>query len=70
MCEYKVKVKGEHSIRIEEFVNYKGTWEAKLIENDYTYDYIYEDTMKFKKKQTLTIIWDTTSDNFEVELNK
>lgn len=70
MCAYKVKVKGEHTIRIEVFAKYEGTWEAKVIDNNYSYDYVYEDTLTFKKKQTLTLIWDTTSDAIEVSLKK
>lgn len=69
-CEYKVKTKGEHTIRIEQFAKYEGNWEQKTVANDYSYDYIYEGIHTFKKKHTLTMIWDSDSELVDVTLKK
>lgn len=69
-CSHKLKLKGEHTIKIEQWAKYQGTWEEKTIDNNYSYDYVYEDTLVFKKRQTLTLIWDTDKPEVDATLKK
>lgn len=54
---FEVK-KGRHEIRIVNFAQYEGEWEEHTVANEYSLDCIFEDTLEFKKKCTITLVFD------------
>ncbi len=57
---FKVKIpKGNHEVRIVNYALYEGNWEEHTVENNYSYDCVYELNQNFKKrKYTVDLVFD------------
>jgi archaellum component FlaG (FlaF/FlaG flagellin family) len=51
---------GAHTVRLESWAYYQGTWEAHTIDNDYSHDAFYENDLLFlnKRKRTVQLVFD------------
>ena len=49
---------GEHTIRVVNYAEYEGNWEAHTVENEYSIDCYFEETHNFKKKGKLFLLFD------------
>jgi len=49
--------RGEHKIKCQLWALYQGTWELRTLDNNYSFDWIYEGTREFKKKNSLEIVF-------------
>ncbi len=50
--------KGKHTVKIVNYAEYQGEWEAHNRQNDYSLDAFYEYTADFKKKDKLSLVFD------------
>ena len=59
--------KGKHQVRIVNYAEYEGNWEEHSVENGYSVDAIYEDSIVFKKKaRKVSLTFDITAESTEV----
>ncbi|MBC8045362.1 MAG: hypothetical protein H7Y00_01060 [Fimbriimonadaceae bacterium] len=59
---FKVKTtQGEHDVKIINYTEYQGNWEEHTIENTYSIDCMYAETMKLKKKNKIGLLFDLDS---------
>lgn len=61
---------GRHKVRIVNESYYEGKWEEHKKENDYSVDAITEETIELKSKNTVTMIFDITSEETTVTWDK
>jgi hypothetical protein len=54
---FEVK-KGRHEIRVVNMAQYEGEWEEHTVANEYSLDCLFEDTLEFKKKCSITLVFD------------
>lgn len=47
--------KGSHNLKCVIWAEIKGTWEERLVSNDYSFDWIYTESANFKKKNKRVI---------------
>lgn len=47
--------KGKHELKCVIWAQIKGTWEERLVANDYSFDWMYTESASFKKKNKRTI---------------
>lgn len=65
--EVKVAVsKGSHAVKIVNYSLYEGNWEEHTLANNYSVDGIIEEEHTFKKKNTLTIVFDIDTEQRSV----
>lgn len=58
-CSFTVEVpKGKHDVKIMNQALYEGSWEDHTIDNNYSIDCSFEDSVKFKKKHVLKLVFD------------
>lgn len=50
--------KGNHTLRVVNFAEYQGNWEAHSRANDYSLDAVYETTEEFSKKKKISLLLD------------
>lgn len=50
--------RGQHTVKIVNYAEYQGEWEAHTRANDYSLDAVYEYTADFNKKSKLSLVFD------------
>lgn len=59
----RVKVpKGKHKITATLFALYKGNWERRSVENDYSFDFEYNKTGNWKVNNTINLTFDISDE--------
>lgn len=55
----EVKVpRGKHHLKCVMYAKYEGNWEERTLDNNYSFDWKYEESINFKKKNKLKILFD------------
>lgn len=49
---------GKHSVRAVLLADYKGTWEERTVENEYSNDFVWTETGNFGKKRKVNLVFD------------
>lgn len=49
---------GKHSVRVMNYALYEGQWEEHTVANNYSVDCFYEGELIFKKKKSITLVFD------------
>jgi hypothetical protein len=50
--------KGKHTIHLTNYAFYEGNWEERTLDNNYTFDCIFEKEINLKKSMTLDLVFD------------
>lgn len=58
---------GSHQFKCQLLALYEGTWEERTEENNYSFDWKYEGTLEFKKKNTLELEFNITDNKVIVK---
>lgn len=58
---------GSHEIKCLLLALYEGKWEERTVENDYSFDWKYEATLEFKKKNKLDLEFNITENKVVVK---
>jgi hypothetical protein len=61
--------KGRHYVQIVNLALYEGAWEEVTVDNNYSTDSFYEDTITFKKKPvSVSLVFDISTGSTEVKV--
>ncbi|MFZ5554187.1 MAG: hypothetical protein ACOZCO_13805 [Bacteroidota bacterium] len=67
--QFTVKVKrGNHKIRAVVETFYEGEWQEHIFDNEYSTDSVYEGELNVKKKQTVTMKMDISTEETKIEV--